>query len=145
MSHKGVGRPFLYLLIEKEVQEDARLAAKLLNKMASRRRISEQLAVNGSAHDQATLTSSLKQRRFNLPRGWLPRPEPAQNICVKRGSQSRFFLRSRVSLSRISLTQALISLRLRKDFKTRSEEHTSELQSPVHLVCRLLLEKKKKN
>src|SRR5690348_18212486 len=28
--------------------------------------------------------------------------------------------------------------------KLRSEEHTSELQSPVHLVCRLLLEKKKK-
>src|SRR5690348_17969326 len=27
----------------------------------------------------------------------------------------------------------------------RSEEHTSELQSPVHLVCRLLLEKKKSN
>src|SRR5207244_11638122 len=27
----------------------------------------------------------------------------------------------------------------------RSEEHTSELQSPDHLVCRLLLEKKKKN
>src|SRR5437762_8093322 len=33
------------------------------------------------------------------------------------------------------------------DFKTlhhRSEEHTSELQSPMYLVCRLLLEKKKK-
>src|SRR5258708_13291010 len=29
--------------------------------------------------------------------------------------------------------------------RTRSEEHTSELQSPDHLVCRLLLEKKKKN
>src|SRR5438876_6274295 len=29
-------------------------------------------------------------------------------------------------------------------FRERSEEHTSELQSPVHLVCRLLLEKKKK-
>src|SRR5579863_10776350 len=27
--------------------------------------------------------------------------------------------------------------------RRRSEEHTSELQSPVHLVCRLLLEKKK--
>src|SRR5207244_11446679 len=27
---------------------------------------------------------------------------------------------------------------------SRSEEHTSELQSPDHLVCRLLLEKKKK-
>src|SRR5690625_5816927 len=29
------------------------------------------------------------------------------------------------------------------DFKQRSEEHTSELQSRGHLVCRLLLEKKK--
>src|SRR5437879_11441849 len=28
--------------------------------------------------------------------------------------------------------------------KWRSEEHTSELQSPMYLVCRLLLEKKKK-
>src|SRR2546429_6084474 len=28
--------------------------------------------------------------------------------------------------------------------KIRSEEHTSELQSRLHLVCRLLLEKKKK-
>src|SRR3989454_8235426 len=32
----------------------------------------------------------------------------------------------------------------RDDF-VRSEEHTSELQSPCNLVCRLLLEKKKKN
>src|SRR5258708_20735438 len=30
------------------------------------------------------------------------------------------------------------------DLVLRSEEHTSELQSPDHLVCRLLLEKKKK-
>src|SRR2546422_5137859 len=30
-------------------------------------------------------------------------------------------------------------------FFARSEEHTSELQSRLHLVCRLLLEKKKKN
>src|SRR5690348_18167655 len=29
------------------------------------------------------------------------------------------------------------------NLRPRSEEHTSELQSPVHLVCRLLLEKKK--
>src|SRR5690348_18106355 len=32
----------------------------------------------------------------------------------------------------------------RRTASDRSEEHTSELQSPVHLVCRLLLEKKKK-
>src|SRR5947208_9493583 len=32
----------------------------------------------------------------------------------------------------------------RRGPRDRSEEHTSELQSPDHLVCRLLLEKKKK-
>src|SRR5258708_26403221 len=35
-------------------------------------------------------------------------------------------------------------LEVDRDFEYRSEEHTSELQSPDHLVCRLLLEKKKK-
>src|SRR2546422_7479647 len=34
--------------------------------------------------------------------------------------------------------------RRRDDAASRSEEHTSELQSRLHLVCRLLLEKKKK-
>src|SRR2546422_3437543 len=33
---------------------------------------------------------------------------------------------------------------LRRPARQRSEEHTSELQSRLHLVCRLLLEKKKK-
>src|SRR2546426_12307017 len=37
----------------------------------------------------------------------------------------------------------LVSLELRQPL-LRSEEHTSELQSPCNLVCRLLLEKKKK-
>src|SRR5690348_17897118 len=37
-----------------------------------------------------------------------------------------------------------ISIREPGSSQSRSEEHTSELQSPVHLVCRLLLEKKKK-
>src|SRR5438876_5370906 len=40
-------------------------------------------------------------------------------------------------LSRIAFPRKIIILGV------RSEEHTSELQSPVHLVCRLLLEKKK--
>src|SRR5437764_3938387 len=41
---------------------------------------------------------------------------------------------------------ATISCRSRRDSRGggwRSEEHTSELQSPMYLVCRLLLEKKK--
>src|SRR5438552_10261824 len=37
-----------------------------------------------------------------------------------------------------------ISMRMVPSGWNRSEEHTSELQSPDHLVCRLLLEKKKK-
>src|SRR2546422_7210631 len=37
------------------------------------------------------------------------------------------------------------SLNARPSNVIRSEEHTSELQSRLHLVCRLLLEKKKKN
>src|SRR5690606_40573814 len=36
-----------------------------------------------------------------------------------------------------------LELRLVENFKVRSEEHTSELQSRENLVCRLLLEKKK--
>src|SRR5437762_3664439 len=37
---------------------------------------------------------------------------------------------------------ALALLELRQHARERSEEHTSELQSPMYLVCRLLLEKK---
>src|SRR5438552_14450080 len=39
----------------------------------------------------------------------------------------------------------LAAARFLKSQNKRSEEHTSELQSPDHLVCRLLLEKKKNN
>src|SRR5690554_7632461 len=42
------------------------------------------------------------------------------------------------------LLPALEFMRIDKDLEPRSEEHTSELQSRPHLVCRLLLEKKKK-
>src|SRR3712207_6949401 len=46
--------------------------------------------------------------------------------------------------SRIIMAIAFISSALRVT-KLRSEEHTSELQSRQYLVCRLLLEKKKKH
>src|SRR3712207_7051879 len=39
----------------------------------------------------------------------------------------------------------LLRLMRRFSYRSRSEEHTSELQSRQYLVCRLLLEKKKKN
>src|SRR5690242_21206648 len=42
------------------------------------------------------------------------------------------------------LHRAWIAEASRSEWRRRSEEHTSELQSHVNLVCRLLLEKKKK-
>src|SRR5689334_24816108 len=42
------------------------------------------------------------------------------------------------------ITCVCISRSCAANSRTRSEEHTSELQSQFHLVCRLLLEKKKK-
>src|SRR5690554_7465075 len=43
-----------------------------------------------------------------------------------------------------SVQLSSISILISELLTTRSEEHTSELQSRPHLVCRLLLEKKKK-
>src|SRR2546422_7500094 len=45
----------------------------------------------------------------------------------------------------IPATPLRVGRRLAAEHGQRSEEHTSELQSRLHLVCRLLLEKKKKN
>src|SRR2546426_7678974 len=50
---------------------------------------------------------------------------------------------SRVTLVADGRSAAVVDVRV-LDRWGRSEEHTSELQSPCNLVCRLLLEKKKK-
>src|SRR5687768_18123872 len=50
-------------------------------------------------------------------------------------------LRDGVTIDQAAAQMPLI---IRKRLAERSEEHTSELQSRLHLVCRLLLEKKKK-
>src|SRR5437879_10681254 len=44
----------------------------------------------------------------------------------------------------IALVEPLARRKAAAKREARSEEHTSELQSPMYLVCRLLLEKKKK-
>src|SRR5687768_17758940 len=49
--------------------------------------------------------------------------------------------RGRIKATRLLLTTAALIMSV----LLRSEEHTSELESRLHLVCRLLLEKKKKN
>src|SRR3990170_9108735 len=52
-------------------------------------------------------------------------------ICRHAGYQHEF------------LIEQVLDQQARRLRRARSEEHTSELQSPDHLVCRLLLEKKK--
>src|SRR5437879_13848318 len=58
-----------------------------------------------------------KPQKYTSPRYLVPKPVPAGGIVVAANAGS--------------------------DYLFRSEEHTSELQSPMYLVCRLLLEKKK--
>src|SRR5258708_28367197 len=48
-----------------------------------------------------------------------------------------------IGLCRLSGCRPFSARQTTEDDGLRSEEHTSELQSPDHLVCRLLLEKKK--
>src|SRR5256885_11825496 len=48
-------------------------------------------------------------------------------------------------LPRTQTSSTFIPTRITTGRSSRSEEHTSELQSPCNLVCRLLLEKKKQN
>src|SRR5258708_32010370 len=57
----------------------------------------------------------------------------------RRSEQRQKYRREVAVLDPVPILTAL------PDSPKRSEEHTSELQSPDHLVCRLLLEKKKKN
>src|SRR2546422_4634078 len=51
----------------------------------------------------------------------------------------------RGGVQRHSSPESALSARDQRRQRARSEEHTSELQSRLHLVCRLLLEKKKKS
>src|SRR5205809_4160854 len=58
-----------------------------------------------------------------------------------RGEEHRI-----IDAGRVHRMQAFSgTIRRGRNVVPRSEEHTSELQSRLHLVCRLLLEKKKKN
>src|SRR5690554_7222994 len=70
---------------------------------------------------------------LKLPRAAPPTPirmQPSTKISRRRRLMSLPMAEAATSLSRMA---------------RRSEEHTSELQSRPHLVCRLLLEKKKKH
>src|SRR2546426_9271677 len=81
-----------------------------------------------------TLFRSAEGRALRLRSGVARRAGPLagrESVC-RRGTEQR----------RVLALAALLPAS--RDARRRSEEHTSELQSPCNLVCRLLLEKKKK-
>src|SRR2546429_6743616 len=63
--------------------------------------------------------------------------------CTPRLSIARRSNTTRTGGRRGVTTPRTVSCGLSRSAVVRSEEHTSELQSRLHLVCRLLLEKKK--
>src|SRR5690348_18134751 len=83
-----------------------------------------------------TLFRSLKKTRSNERRAHSTTPPSSQPYIKLSASQEP-------RLSMIPPDTEVVDLTLSSDRISRSEEHTSELQSPVHLVCRLLLEKNK--
>src|SRR6267154_3865922 len=66
-------------------------------------------------------------------------------LLIRRPPRSTLFPYTTLfrSIPAMSARATCVAGRLAPAPSNRSEEHTSELQSPVHLVCRLLLEKKK--
>src|SRR2546426_7430063 len=84
--------------------------------------------------------SARARRRLEYPREELARRDPALALRAARpkagleGQHHRRQLGGRVGVREAPAHGAAVP---------RSEEHTSELQSPCNLVCRLLLEKKK--
>src|SRR2546426_11963546 len=63
--------------------------------------------------------------------------DPSQFAAQVIGGLTNFVAVGAMAVAAYKLTEVLVG--------GRSEEHTSELQSPCNLVCRLLLEKKKNN
>src|SRR3712207_7315998 len=80
---------------------------------------------------------------------WNPvKPELVCEVRYDKLQGDRFrhgtkFLRFRLDKEPEQCTWDQVRPKRRRDDPTRSEEHTSELQSRQYLVCRLLLEKKK--
>src|SRR2546429_5581978 len=74
-----------------------------------------------------------------------PHPYDHQHRQAANAEPSRDFPLGSDDLGRDRLSRLLVGAQVSlPSGKSRSEEHTSELQSRLHLVCRLLLEKKKK-
>src|SRR4051812_49804679 len=68
-----------------------------------------------------------------------------RSVVRRRSPDARFQVAIRVMKSRKGCARTARLHDADRDLEPRSEEHTSELQSHVNVVCRLLLEKKNAN
>src|SRR5437763_4646929 len=68
---------------------------------------------------------------------------PYTTLFRSQTQTERYQIALRQALEQQRVAAARLAQVLHLDSAVRSEEHTSELQSPMYLVCRLLLEKKK--
>src|SRR5256885_13300138 len=94
----------------------------------------------GDVHDERRLHRILAVREgvedFERPVRGAPPGPPGASILGEPGQVARIASQLR--------RDAVVGMAPDRERENRSEEHTSELQSPCNLVCRLLLEKKKK-
>src|SRR5574337_717462 len=95
----------------------------------------------------SVVSDSLRPHELQNARPPCPSPTPGVHSDSSPSSQQ---CHPAISSSVLPFSSCPQSLPASESFPmsqlfTRSEEHTSELQSPLNLVCRLLLEKKKKN
>src|SRR2546426_6920011 len=89
--------------------------------------------------ERACAAASAPSNSAHLPRGSMP----ASSSSVAAGTPVHSTPERRPCVC-CTVLEAGLSQSVRPLPEHRSEEHTSELQSPCNLVCRLLLEKKKK-
>src|SRR2546426_8227703 len=79
----------------------------------------------------------------------LEKPQAIAGARIRQAQQDPAWVRWGLTLTVLAVVGVLVVIPVVNIFaealSERSEEHTSELQSPCNLVCRLLLEKKKRN
>src|SRR6267154_647985 len=85
------------------------------------------------------------RRASPRPANTMPNFDNPETTALPSFGNPPGFGASRTGFVSTNIRRSIIPGRRTVRKPTRSEEHTSELQSPVHLVCRLLLEKKKPN
>src|SRR5688500_19980347 len=89
-----------------------------------------------NAASVSEVTISLLLQRFADNR-------PLHSFPTRRSSDLFFACKPAETTTDTSATTSTTTATTSTSWRWRSEEHTSELQSPCNLVCRLLLEKKK--